>query len=278
LNEAIHQHCYYTLNRIRDFIQKDNSSHFDVSLENRHKNDSYLAIHMFEHYYLHVSIDWRNGKFVLSLKKDNSGTSFDLQSIQDQLNQHDELKTKQPFGRMLLHIIEKARQQIIIYAYSNASKLLGLDTFRFLSGLDREREQRSEMLFVRFPEYSDVFISIKANSTAKNKPVSCRIIYQVSPRLTEKKVSDQLFPDEGRNGHISKQSNHMNGNGNGSITDDEQPPLKKKQRHFNENNRSNLLAYKHLRKIIEGSKNMVGRYLIIGQLESKDGLVNFQTI
>lgn len=267
VHSAIQKHMNHLLTRIRDYMQRSNASKLHITMESFSSSDTVLIIHMFEKYYIHMTIDWRSGKFLLILKKDKYSVPFDLQDIQDQINLHDELKTKQLFGDMLIQALEKARQRVIIYSYVQAAKLLGLDTFHFLSGLNRERELRSQMLFIRYPNYSDVYISIKANTTThkKRRDVSCRIIFQVSPRLIERKISD-IIPDAMTNGYGDEKKqnghhHHLNGDGPQSFGASD----------------TTLVAFKHLKKIIETYKNSVGKHLIVEQLESKYG-INFQII
>jgi hypothetical protein len=276
---AIQRHIHYLLTNVHKFLTV-NMPILNTSLETYHEFDSVLKIHLFEQYFLHMSIDWKTGKFLLSLKKGKYAVPFETKPFQDMINPSDAVRTKQ-FGQSLIQMIEKIRQRTIILAYEKATQLLDLDTFHSLPGLSRDRELKSEMLFVRFPSHSNVYISIKANSTNKmHKPVSCRIIFQVTPHLIEWKISE-LDPEEVDSmlliKHTTEQEHNINGNGSQEINE----PTRKKQKLSGEerarSSSPHLSAFKHLKRILEKYKNSVGQHSIIEQLEAKDGMA-FQII
>lgn len=295
LTNAMNHHMVSIMEIVYEYLRSEVNFHLPVQLvyhrhqqQQPHNQNSIvtLQVQLFEKYVLEMGIDWRSGKFLLCIKKDHYPVRFNLTEVSDIINNYEKTvlsmsqQQQQPtYGSVIVQCIEKVRKSIIIHAYEQASNLLGLDTFHYLPGASTPRDMKYPVLYIRSPTCSHVFISIKPNSSThdRRKPVSCRIIFQTSPKIVERKISDLVKPSSSS----IMSHHHQQQNGNGHLTEEESASEKKQKKKDKNRDESNspehLTALKHLKLITEKYRTSIERYLIVSELESREG-INFHMI
>jgi hypothetical protein len=143
------------LKQLMNFLQDKipHQTHLHQDIEN---GNSYIYMNSFEDVLLLISIDWRNGCWILNSKyKNDPFTRIFSQKSMDNVQ-------KIPI------IISSFNQHIVLKEYCQAASLLELDSFISKS------DQDQDCVFVRYPNYQNIFLMITHN----NELTEIRLIYQ----------------------------------------------------------------------------------------------------
>lgn len=139
----IQQNIIYRLNSLKISLESSYEGKIDIH-QDLINNNSYLMINLFESYDAIITLNWKTGKLLFEYK--NGNEEFTCKKSQELENIN---KT--------LEVLYNMKRQIIYECYENSSKLLNLDTYI------AKDDQDNDCLFIKYPEFKNVFILVSTN-------------------------------------------------------------------------------------------------------------------